>query len=192
MVRTQRERREQTRAQLVSATISSLAEHGYPATTTRRVAEIADVSLGALAHHFPSRLDLVASALDEVSHRMVVETPDASADPFRVLDTLWALFSGELFTVWAKVWIAAAEDPELHAALIPLEARIAATIADAVAAAAPTTPPQRAWTRRMAVVLDAMRGRAFIDGFQPRHVEPPPDRWPAMRAELAALLAEAS
>lgn len=189
--RTQRQRREQTRAMLVTATITCLAEHGYQATTTRRVAEIADVSLGALAHHFPSRLDLVTSALDEVSHRMSVELPErGDPDPFPILDALWALFSGELFTVWAKVWVAAAEDPELHAALVPLEARIAATISEAVAAAAPATPPQRPWTRRMGVVLDAMRGRAFIAGFQPRPTEPEPDRWPAMRSELAAVLAD--
>lgn len=189
--RTQRERREQTRARLVTATITCLAEHGYPATTTRRVAEIADVSLGALAHHFPSRLALVTSTLDEVSRRMSVEMPahpGADPDPFRVLDALWALFSGELFTVWVKVWVAAAEDPELYAALVPLEARIAVTISEAVAAAAPTSPPQRSWTSRMGVVLDAMRGRAFIAGFQPRPAEPNPGRWPVMRSELAAVL----
>ena len=194
--RTQRERREQTRARLFEATITCLAQHGYQATTTRRVAEIAAVSLGALAHHFPSRLDLITGALDEVSHRISQALPatvDARSgpaqDPFQVLDTLWSQFSGDLFTVWAKVWLAAVEDPDLHAALVPLEARIAATIAETVAAAAPTTPPQRTWTRRMGIVLDAMRGRAFITQFQPRLTEAH-DGWPAMRTELTALLTE--
>lgn len=194
--RTQRERREQTRARLIEATITCLARHGYQATTTRRVAEIASVSLGALAHHFPSRLELITGALDEVSHRMYLGLPAAvdarsgpGQDPAQVLDALWSLFSGDLFTVWAKVWLAAGEDPDLHAAMVPLEARIAATIAETVAAAAPTTPPQRSWTRRMGIVLDAMRGRAFITRFQPRLTEAP-DSWPAMRSELTALLAD--
>jgi AcrR family transcriptional regulator len=191
--RSQRERREHTRAQLVAATITCIAEYGYQATTTRRVAEIADVSLGALAHHFPSRLDLITSALDEVSQRMTAERPahrETGRDPFGILDELWSLFRGELFTVWVKVWLAAAEDSDLYAALVPLEARVAAVISENVAAAAPTTPPRRAWTRRMGIALDAMRGRAFIAGFQPRAAQPPDDHWPTLRAELVALLSE--
>lgn len=195
--RSQRERREHTRAQLVAATITCIAEYGYQATTTRRVAEIADVSLGALAHHFPSRLDLITSALDEVSERMTADLParvDAcrgrERDEFGILDALWSLFRDELFTVWVKVWLAAAEDPELYAALVPLEARLSAAISENVAAAAPTTPPRRGWTRRIGIVLDAMRGHAFITDFQPRAAQPRDDHWPAMREELAALLVE--
>jgi len=195
--RSQRERREHTRAQLVAATITCIAEYGYQATTTRRVAEIADVSLGALAHHFPSRLDLITSALDEVSERMTADLParveacpGRERDEFGILDALWSLFRGELFTVWVKVWLAAAEDPELYAALVPLEARLSAAISENVAAAAPTTPPRRGWTRRIGIVLDAMRGHAFITDFQPRAAQPRDDHWPAMREELAALLVE--
>lgn len=195
--RSQRERREHTRARLVAATIACIAEHGYQATTTRRVAEIAEVSLGAVAHHFPSRLDLITSALDEVSQRMTEEFPariaascDPDGDTLGNLDALWGLFHGQLFTVWVKVWLAAAEDRELYAALVPLEARVSAAISENVAAAAPTTPPQQGWTRRMGIVLDAMRGRAFLTGFQPRAARPRDDHWPAMREELAALLVE--
>ncbi|GAA1278649.1 hypothetical protein GCM10009609_47530 [Pseudonocardia aurantiaca] len=61
--------------------------------------------------------------------------------------------------------------------------------AETVAAAAPTTPPQRSWTRRMGVVLDSMRGRVFITRFQSRLTEPH-DGWPAMRTELTALLTD--
>jgi AcrR family transcriptional regulator len=195
--RSQRERREQTRAQLVAATITCIAEHGYQATTTRRVAELADVSLGALAHHFPSRLDLITSALDEVGQRLTAELRERivavhgrARDEFGILDALWSLFRSELFTVWVKVWLAAAEDAELYAALVPLEARLSAVISENVAAAAPTARPRRAWTRRMGIVLDAMRGRAFIAGFQPRATRSRDDHWPAMRAELAALLVD--
>ena len=193
--RTQRERREHTRGRLVAATITCIAEHGYQATTTRRVAEIADVSLGALAHHFPSRLDLVTSALDEVSQRMTASLPErisAGRDQhtFGILDALWSLFRDELFTVWVKVWLAAAEDPELYAALVPLEARVSAAIAENVAALAPIL--DRGWTRRMGIVLDAMRGHAFIANFQPRATPPRDDHWPTMRAELAAVLTAAT
>ena len=71
--RTQQARRDQTRARLIEATIRSIADHGYPATTTRQIAESAGASLGAIAHHFPARVDLIATALDEVGHRMETE-----------------------------------------------------------------------------------------------------------------------
>ncbi|MFZ3268217.1 MAG: helix-turn-helix domain-containing protein, partial [Mycobacterium sp.] len=62
---TQQARRDQTRARLIEATIRSIADHGYPATTTRQIAESAGASLGAIAHHFPARVDLIATALEE-------------------------------------------------------------------------------------------------------------------------------
>src|ERR1700761_2841821 len=70
MRRTQRERRASTRARIIDATITGLAERGYQATTTRRVAELAGVSPGTLAHHFPSRLDLITSTLEEIGQRL--------------------------------------------------------------------------------------------------------------------------
>ena len=128
--RTQQARRDQTRARLIEATIRSIADHGYPATTTRQIAESAGASLGAIAHHFPARVDLIATALDEVWRRMETELRARAAHAAAVggarrtpalLDVLWTAFTDDLYTVWVKVWIAAADDPELYAALAPLE-----------------------------------------------------------------------
>ena len=49
---TQTERRKATRAAVLEATIESLVTHGYAATTTARVADIAGVSRGAAPHYF--------------------------------------------------------------------------------------------------------------------------------------------
>ena len=115
--RTQQARRDQTRARLIEATIRSIADRGYPATTTRQIAELAGASLGAIAHHFPARVDLIATALDEVGRRMETELRAKVVHAAAVgggrrtpalLDVLWTAFTDDLYTVWVKVWIAAA------------------------------------------------------------------------------------
>ena len=59
---TQVERRAETRAKLLDATVKSIVEHGLAATTSRRVCDIAGVSSGAQTHHFPFRTDLLGAA----------------------------------------------------------------------------------------------------------------------------------
>jgi AcrR family transcriptional regulator len=194
--RTQQARRDQTRARLIEATIRSIADHGYPATTTRQIAELAGASLGAIAHHFPARVDLIATALDEVGRRMEAElrprvSHAASVGGGRtpaLLDVLWTAFTDDLYTVWVKVWIAAADDPELYAALAPLERPQSAVFAAIAADAAPKNVPRAEYTRRFSVALDAMRGLALTLTIQPRTTPIPRDPWPDLRRELARLL----
>jgi AcrR family transcriptional regulator len=191
--RTQQARRDQTRARLIEATIRSIADHGYPATTTRQIAESAGTSLGAIAHHFPARVDLIATALTEVGYRMETDLRARSAvggarrTP-ALLDVLWTAFTDDLYTVWVKVWIAAADDPELYAALAPLERPQSAVFAAIAADAAPKGIPRAEWTRRFSVALDAMRGLALTLAMQPRTTPVQRDPWPDLRRELTRLL----
>jgi AcrR family transcriptional regulator len=197
--RTQQARRDQTRARLIEATIRSIADHGYPATTTRQIAESAGASLGAIAHHFPARVDLIATALTEVGHRMETDLRERAAHAAAfggarrtpaLLDVLWTAFTGDLYTVWVKVWIAAADDPELYAALAPLERPQSAVLAAIAADAAPMDVPRAEWTRRFSVALDAMRGLALTLAMQPRTTPLQRDPWPDLRRELTRLLDE--
>lgn len=194
--RRQHERRELTRAALVNATIESIAAHGYQATTTRVVAQLAGVSNGALAHHFPTRLDLVVGAMDAVGERFVREIGeqvDALLAARRrstaaVLDVLWAAFGTDLFLAWVRVWLAAAEDPDLYTALADLEPRMSAAIATTLAEVAPPGQSAKTWSRRVGVALHALRGLALDQALQPRVRRPGADPWPAVRAELVALV----
>jgi AcrR family transcriptional regulator len=193
--RTQQARRDQTRARLIEATIRSIADHGYPATTTRQIAESAGASLGAIAHHFPARVDLIATALDEVGHRMENELRPRAAHAVggarrtpALLDVLWSAFTDDLYTVWVKVWIAAADDPELYAALAPLERPQSAVFAGIAADVAPGHVQRAEWTRRFSVALDAMRGLALTLAMQPRTTPVQRDPWPDLRRELTRLL----
>ena len=73
MSRTQQQRRTETIGNLIDATIDSLCEKGYAATTVSEIVARAGVSSGALFRHFPTRLDLLVAAAEEVRSRQFTE-----------------------------------------------------------------------------------------------------------------------
>lgn len=194
--RTQEERTAQTRARLLDATIDSLIEVGYAATTTRRVAELAGVSQGAQTHHFPHRVDLVTAAIArlaeqriEVIERAVARLPADPDDRIApVLEGLWSDYSSDIFTVFVKVWVAAADDPDLYERLVPIEREFSRSIGRLVGQLARGEHAAQDAEGRAAAVLATMRGLALTYRFEPVAGRPP-DRWPAVRAVLAEVLA---
>src|SRR5436305_1161301 len=78
--RTQAERRAETRGRLLDATIESLGEVGYAATTVRGVADRAGVSQGATTHHFPHRVKLITAAVEELSERRMADIRAAASE----------------------------------------------------------------------------------------------------------------
>ena len=71
--RTQQQRREETRRALLDATVESLIEVGFARTTTLEVQRRADVSRGALLHHFPSKAELLVAAVDHLAEKRAAE-----------------------------------------------------------------------------------------------------------------------
>jgi AcrR family transcriptional regulator len=65
--RTQQQRREETRRALLDAAVQSLIEVGFARTTTLEVQRRAEVSRGALLHHFPSKAELLVAAIDHLA-----------------------------------------------------------------------------------------------------------------------------
>lgn len=123
--RTQADRRAQTRAALLDATLSCLTDLGFARTTTTEVAHRAGVSLGALGHHFPAKSDLLAAAVGHLLERRLADFRAAMlavpADADRVdagLDLLWTSFCGPAFVAWVELWVAARTDPELAEAVL--------------------------------------------------------------------------
>src|SRR5512139_2747798 len=64
--RTQEERRAETRARLLDATTACLADLGWAGLSTTEVARRAGVSRGAQQHHYPTKMVLVAAALEHL------------------------------------------------------------------------------------------------------------------------------
>jgi AcrR family transcriptional regulator len=119
-----------TRAALLEAAIACVAEHGLAATTMAVVAERAGVSRGASQHHFHTRDELLAAAVEHVlaaRTREVRERTQKLAKGARrtetVLTRLASFYEGPLFVAAVQVWVGAVSDETLRARLAPLEAR---------------------------------------------------------------------
>src|ERR1700712_5386904 len=73
MIREPRQERSRTtRRRLVEAAAECIAEQGWHGTTVAVIAERAGVSRGAAQHHFPTREDLVAAAVEHVGEVQIV------------------------------------------------------------------------------------------------------------------------
>ena len=122
-----------TRAALLDAAIECLVDRGYAATTTIETARRAGVSRGAQLHHFPTKAQLLATAVEHLFDRRRSEFLEAFAaiDPKAdrldaAMDLLWSMFEGPAFVAWTELWVAARTDPELAATVIAVERRFTA------------------------------------------------------------------
>jgi AcrR family transcriptional regulator len=128
----QQERSRATQQRLLEATVECLVEFGWSGASTTVIAGRAGVSRGAQLHHYPTRAALVLAAVEHLAERRAAEIRTEAAalasDPEhrvdRVIDMLAAAFTGPLFVAALEVWVAARTDPDLKAALVPLEARV--------------------------------------------------------------------
>ncbi|MFL6078048.1 MAG: TetR/AcrR family transcriptional regulator [Mycobacteriales bacterium] len=132
----QRQRSMATRRRLLDATVECLVERGWTGTTTTEVCARAGVSRGAQLHHYPTKADLVAAAVGHLAERRGGELraeaaaraagrpEDATERVARTLDLLAGAFTGPRYAAALELWVAARTDPELRAALLPVEARL--------------------------------------------------------------------
>lgn len=127
----QQDRSRATRQRLLEAAISCLAEVGWAGSTVAVVAERAGVSRGAAQHHFPTREDLFAAAVDYVSEVRTAWIREHSADlpPGRertraVVDLVVRMYTGQVFRAALHLWVAASSDEQLRELVVPLEAHI--------------------------------------------------------------------
>ena len=135
--RTQAERTAATRTALLNATVDTLVEQGYRHTTTQTVARRAGTSYGALLHHFPAKADLLTAAVGHLFQQRIDEFRKAMADLApgtetreAAIDVLWSMFQGPTFTAWLELRVASRTDPELAAAVNPVDQAFIDTCVD--------------------------------------------------------------
>ena len=133
--RTQAERREETQAAVLDATVQCLAELGYARTTTTRIARRARVSRGALLHYYSSKAELLASAVEHIFQRRTAEfreafgrLPPGERRGARAVDILWEIFSGPTFHAWLELLVASRNDRTLHAHVSRIAERFGDTV----------------------------------------------------------------
>ena len=113
-------------AAAVDATISAISELGYQRTTMREICHRAGLSQGAVTRHFPTRLDLIAAAADEVARRqearyleLVAEAPPGAPPATTAVTILRNGTRHPLNAVWLELAVAARTTPELAARMGP-------------------------------------------------------------------------
>lgn len=118
--RTQAMRSDETRGRILDAAFAVLKERGFAGLTTPEVAQRAGVSRGALVHHFPSKLELVAAAMEHVfgialaDGLRLAESARHSGNPAEALlkDTQ-AFYFSDCFAVGLDMLLAGGKDPAL-------------------------------------------------------------------------------
>ncbi len=127
----QEQRSRAMRQRLLEATVDCLVEHGWSGTSTTLVSARAGVSRGAQLHHFPTKQDLVFAAVEHLTElrgadlsRAASRLPTGVRRTRGVLEMLADHFTSDVFTAALELWVAARIDPELRAAVGPLEQRV--------------------------------------------------------------------
>ena len=123
----------QARAIILEAAIDCLVTHGYARTSTRMIAEKAEISRGAMLHHYPTmgllveaivahcyfkRTEMVAEGLRNISEMQRIQE-------FAGLEILWNSYFTREHRAYLELAIASRVDPELRANFLPKARRLA-------------------------------------------------------------------
>ncbi|WP_290056994.1 TetR/AcrR family transcriptional regulator [Amycolatopsis solani] len=149
--RTQAQRREQTRTALLDATIDCLVDVGYARTSVQEICARAGGSKGAVQHHFTAKAELMAAAVEHLTTKLrrrlaasLDELPGGGTGVAAAIDLLWTGYSGTLSTAVTELWVAARTDPELRAAIRPVDRALGRATLEHVTQVAGELPPERA------------------------------------------------
>lgn len=149
--RTQAERRAQTRAALLDATIDCLVDLGYARTSVQEICARAGVSKGAVQHHFSAKAELMAAAVEHLTEKLrgrlaasITALPGGASGVAAAIDLLWEGYSGTLSTAATELWVAARTDPELRAAIRPVDRALGRSTLEHITAVAGDLPKERA------------------------------------------------
>ncbi|MBN8866060.1 MAG: TetR family transcriptional regulator [Solirubrobacterales bacterium] len=190
--RTQAERRAETRAALLDATIESLVEYGYAGTTTGRIAELAGVSRGAQTPYFRSRAELLGAAVQHLAERRIEDFDQRIAGKSVSLevglDVIWEEHQGPLFDAALELWVAARTDPELRRGLVEMERNVASAIAKEAVTALGEIAKRPGFTDDLIFAMATIRGLALLrisDGASSRSLA---ERWSKARERLIRVL----
>jgi AcrR family transcriptional regulator len=181
MARTQQERREETIARLLDASIATIVEVGYARTSAKVVAQRAEVSDGALFRHFPTMGDLMAATAHEAGRRQlevaakrIADIPSDRPAIEEILAIIRDLTGNSTNTVIYELMVAARTDEKLRYTLQEVMTAYVAKIYQA-ARAVPSAEEIEAFgeenfTALVAVLINTFDGAAMF-----RHVLSHPD-----------------
>lgn len=176
MARTQQQRREETVARLLDASIATIVKVGYARASAAVIAKRAKVSDGALFRHFPTMGDFMAATAREVMRRQldlftkqVAEIPADKPALEAALTILREVTGNSTNTVMYELLIAARTDEKLKATLQDVLTEYAANIYD-IARALPGADqfPQESFAALVATLTNTFDGAAIVRAVLPQ------------------------
>jgi AcrR family transcriptional regulator len=194
MARTQQQRREETIARLLDASVETIVEVGYARASAAVIARRAQVSDGALFRHFATMGDFMAATAHEVMRRQldlftkrVAEIPADKPALEAALTILRDVTGNSTNTVMYELLVAARTDEKLRATLQDVLTEYAANIYG-IARALPGADqvPEESFAALVAIMTNTFDGAALV-----RAVMPQPEIEAKRIQVLAALIGAA-
>lgn len=117
-----------TRKIIVEAALQCLIKYGYTQTTTPRIAQEADLSRGAMMHHFANRHMVIQAAIEYLHtkrlrafRRAIANLPENQLHVHEALDAYWSHVNHPLFVAFHELAVAARTDKQLEKILRPTQ-----------------------------------------------------------------------
>ncbi|MFT6367639.1 MAG: AcrR family transcriptional regulator [Candidatus Azotimanducaceae bacterium] len=117
----QEEKSEKTRNLTLKATVDCIYDYGYSNTSTKKIADRAKISRGAMVHHFPSKQSLLSAVVDHIIDVRInayirdvnlnLKKPSERMDSG--LDIYWKHLHTKYFTAHHELLVASRTDAEL-------------------------------------------------------------------------------
>jgi AcrR family transcriptional regulator len=181
------------RLRLLDATIDCLVEYGYAGTTTTKVADRAGVTRGAQVHHFPTKADLVTSAIRHLAAKRTevamaeLDRLKESADPIGdALQLLWEMHQGPVFSATVELWVASRTDPELRQQMAMVEPIATGSLVEFGRAIMPEYAAHPEFLHAVYTAMDVVRG-ILIASWATRDQAELEARWTRGRGHLRLL-----
>jgi AcrR family transcriptional regulator len=132
-VKWQQQKAADTRTRILEATVDCLVEHGYAGLSTNEVTLRAGISRGAMHHHFPNRLALVAAVIEHSfyvrmekfleSYFLAIRCRADASVVEAATEKYWESVQTREFAVYLELAVAARTDPELNSHFEPAAQR---------------------------------------------------------------------
>ncbi len=117
----------QTRIAILEAAIDCLEKHGYARTTTQMIAQTAEISRGAMLHHYATKQDLIAAVIDYTFYKRMEQfagrinelTEEARVQEHAGIELYWQSVVSREFTAYLELSVASRTDDELREIFLP-------------------------------------------------------------------------
>jgi len=194
--RSNAERKAETIDRIINATLEAITEVGLRNATTGEIRRRAHVSLGALFHHFDTRLDVIVAAVEHhLRERLLRYTSYLSsqqqdvADPRSLIRMLRSVQREPRSMVWLEVVMETRTDAQLRDRIQPILQRQREVFRElAVAQPGLSEMPIDARNAWLELLRNVLHGEALWEHVKPHHDldEPKLDALVALSREMGA------